>query len=54
MERVDASVPLRRGNNIINGRRQWEGLGGRKEGGSKEGQSQLWEEREEMYKESGN
>ena len=52
---VDASVLLRRGNKIIKGSRGWEGLG-RKRGveGEKEGQNQVWEEMEEMYRGSGN
>ena len=54
-QRVDASVLLRRGNKIIKGSRGWEGLG-RKRGveGEKEGQNQVWEEMEEVYRGSGN
>ena len=54
-QRVDAPVLLRRGNKIIKGSRGWEGLG-RKRGveGEKEGQNQVWEEMEEMYRGSGN
>jgi hypothetical protein len=48
---VDASVLLRRGNNIIKGSRGWEGFGGKRGwGGEKEGQNQVWEEMEEMYR----
>jgi hypothetical protein len=52
---VDASVLLRRGNNIIKWSRGWEGLG-RKSGGGwgKEGQDQVWEEIREIYRGSGN
>jgi hypothetical protein len=32
---MDASVPLKRGNNVIKGSREWEGLG-RKRGGARE------------------
>ena len=54
-QRVDASVLLRRGNKIIKGSRGWEGLGRkRRGGGEKEGQNQVWEEMEEMYRGSGN
>jgi hypothetical protein len=41
-QRVDASVILRGGNNIIKGSRGWEGLGRKKGGGGgKEGQNQV-------------
>ena len=54
-QRVDASVLLRRGNKIIKGSRGWEGLGRKRGGGGeKEGQNQVWEEMEEMYRGSGN
>ena len=54
-QRMDASVLLRRGNNIIKGSRGWEGLGRkRRGGGEKEGKNQVWEEMEEMYRGSGN
>jgi hypothetical protein len=36
-QRVDASVTLRRGNNIIKGGRGWEGLGRRKGVGGEKG-----------------
>jgi hypothetical protein len=49
---VDASVLLRRRNNIIKGIRGWEELGRKRRGeGEKEGQNQVWEEIEEMYRE---
>jgi hypothetical protein len=41
---VNDSVLLKRGNNIIKGSRWWEGLG------MEEGQNQVWEEMEEMYR----
>jgi hypothetical protein len=51
-QRVDASVLLRRRNNIIKGIRGWEELGRKRRGeGEKEGQNQVWEEIEEMYRE---
>jgi hypothetical protein len=51
-QRVDASVLLRRGNNIIKESRRWERLGRKRGGwGGKEGQNQVWEE---MYRGSGN
>ena len=54
-QRVDASVLLRRGNKIIKGSRGWKELGRkRRGGGQKEGQNQVWEEMEEMYRGSGN
>jgi hypothetical protein len=54
-QREDASVLLGRGNKIIKGRRWWEGHGRkRRGGGEKEGQNQVWEEMEEMYRGSGN
>ena len=54
-QRVDASVLLRRRNNIIKGSRGWEGLRRkRRGGGGKEGKNQIWEEMEEMYRGSGN
>jgi hypothetical protein len=44
-QRVDVSVLLRKGNNIIKGNRGWEGLGRRRGGaGEKEGKNQVWEE----------
>jgi hypothetical protein len=50
-QRVDASVLLRRGNNIIKASR---GLGRKRgRGGGKEGQNQVWEEME-MFRGSGN
>jgi hypothetical protein len=49
-QRVDASVLLRRGNNMIKGRRGWGDLGGRE----KEGKNQVWEEMEKRYRGSGN
>jgi hypothetical protein len=52
-QRAGVSVLLRRGNNIIKGSREWEGLG-RKRWGDKKGQNQVWEEMEEMYRGSGN
>ena len=49
---MDASVLLRRVNNIIKRSREWEGLGRKRgRGGEKEGQNQVWEE---MYRGSGN
>jgi hypothetical protein len=54
-QRVDASVLHRRGNKIIKGSRGWERLGrNRRGGGEKEGKNQVWEEMEEMHRESGN
>ena len=54
-QRVDASILLRRGNSIIKGSKGWEGLGRKRgRGGEKEGQNQVWEEMEEMYRGSGN
>jgi hypothetical protein len=54
-QRVDASVLLRRGKNIIKGSRGWEGLWRKKGGrGGKEGQNQVWDQMEEIYKGSGN
>jgi hypothetical protein len=39
-QRVDVSILLRRGNNIIKGSRGWEGLGRKRGGGvEKEGQN---------------
>jgi hypothetical protein len=48
-QRVDASVLLRRVNNIVKGNRGWEGLR-RKSGGGEEGQNQVWEEIEEIQR----
>jgi hypothetical protein len=46
---VDASVLLRRGNNIIKGSRGWKGFGRKKGGGGEnKGQNQVWEEMEEI------
>jgi hypothetical protein len=54
-QRVDASVLLRRGNKIIKGNGGWQELGRKREGGGgKEGQNQVWEEMEEVYRGSGN
>ena len=54
-QRVDASVLLKRGNKITKRSRGWVGLGkNRKVGEEKEGKNQVWEEMEEMYRESGN
>jgi hypothetical protein len=42
-QRVDASVLLRRGNNIIKGSRGCEGLRRKRvQGGDKKGQNQVW------------
>ena len=54
-QRVDASVILRGGNNIIKGSRGWGRLGRKRGGGGRRGeQNQVWEEMEEMYRGSGN
>jgi hypothetical protein len=43
-QRVDASVPLRKGNKMIKGSKGWEGLGRKRRGGwEKEGEQQVWE-----------
>jgi hypothetical protein len=43
-QRVNASVLLRRRNDIIKGGRGWEGLGRKKgQGGEKERKNQVWE-----------
>jgi hypothetical protein len=48
-QRVDTSVLLRRGNNIIKGSRGWVAFGKKREGrGEKEGQNQVRKEMEEM------
>jgi hypothetical protein len=53
--RVEASVLLRRGNNLIKGSKGWEGLGRKRVGKEgKERKNQGWEEMEEMYRGSGN
>jgi hypothetical protein len=52
-QRMDALVLCTRGNNIIKGSRRRKGLG-RKRGGERERQNQVWEEMEEMYRVSGN
>jgi hypothetical protein len=54
-QKVDASVLLRRGYNIIKGSRGWGRLGRKRGGGGRRGeQNQVWEEMEEMYRGSGN
>jgi hypothetical protein len=44
---------LRRENNMIKRSRGWEGLGRKRGQRGKEGQNQVWEKIEEMYRESG-
>ena len=54
-QRVNASVLLGRGKNIIKGSRGVEGLGRKRGwGGEIEGQNQVWEEMKELYRGSGN
>ena len=53
-QRVDASVLLRRGNNIIKESRQWEGPRKKRGERGKEEKNQVWEEMEEIYRGSGN
>ena len=40
-QRVDASVLLRRGNNIIKGSRGWKGLGRKRGGGEEKEESRI-------------
>ena len=50
---MDASVLLRRGDKIIKGRRGWEGIERKRRwGGGIEVKNQVWEEIEEMYRET--
>jgi hypothetical protein len=53
-QRVNASVLLRRGNNIIKGSRGWEGFGRKRRRGGVKEENQVWEEMEETYRASGN
>jgi hypothetical protein len=53
-QRMDASVLLRRGTIYFKGSKSGRDLRGREEGEGKKGQSQGWEEMEEMYRGLGN
>ena len=54
-QRVDASVLLRKRNNIIKRSRVCDRLWGKRRGERrKEGKNQVWEEMEETYRRSGN